>query len=75
MTYPIPTHTTLSGMHLMLHDLVKQESDSGSELLSMLEHYIHRCCRVYYTLNYSEQQDIAQEASIKLILPSSTLHP
>ena len=52
----------------MLHNLVKQEGDSGSELLSMVEHYIQRCCRVYYTLDYSDQQDIAQEASIKLIL-------
>ena len=34
----------------------------------MVEHYIQRCCGVYYTLDYRDQQDIAQEASIKLLL-------
>ncbi|PWQ96547.1 RNA polymerase sigma factor [Leucothrix pacifica] len=52
----------------MLRNLVKQEGDSGSELLSMVDHYVQRCCRVYFTLDYRDQQDIAQEAAIKLIL-------
>ena len=55
-------------MEGLLNNLVNQEGDCGSELLSMVEHYIHRCCRTYYTLGYSEQQDIAQEASIRLLL-------
>lgn len=55
-------------MPLLLHNLVNQQGDSGSELLSMVDHYIQRCCRVYYTLDYGMQQDIAQEASIKLLL-------
>lgn len=34
----------------------------------MVEHYIQRCCRTYYTLTIAEQEDIAQEASVKLLL-------
>ena len=52
----------------LLNNLVNQEGDCGSELLSMVEHYIQRCCRTYYSLGYGEQQDIAQEASIRLLL-------
>lgn len=55
-------------MPLLLHYLVKQEGDCGAELLSMVDHYIQRCSRVYYTLEYRDQQDIAQEASIKLLV-------
>ena len=55
-------------MEGLLNNLVNQEGDCGSELLSMVEHYIQRCCRTYYSLGYSEQQDIAQEASIRLLL-------
>lgn len=55
-------------MPLLLHNLVKQQGDCGSELLSIVDHYIHRCCRVYYTLDHRDQQDISQEASIKLLV-------
>ena len=55
-------------MPSLLHNLVTQQDDCGSELLSIVEHYIQRCCRVYYTIDYAAQQDIAQEASIKLLL-------
>jgi RNA polymerase sigma factor (sigma-70 family) len=55
-------------MPLLLHNLVKQQDDCGSELLSIVEHYIQRCCRQYYNLDYGTQQDIAQEVSVKLLL-------
>jgi len=53
---------------LHLHDLVHQEGDYGAEILSIVEHYTKRCCRDYYSLTDSDQQDIAQEASIKLLI-------
>lgn len=57
-----------SEIPILLHNLVQQKGDNGAELLSIVEHYIKQCCRTYYSISYEEQQDIAQEASIKLLL-------
>lgn len=52
----------------MLYNLIQQKGDYGVALLSLIKHYIKQCCRIYYSITDSQQQDIAQEASIKLIL-------
>ena len=60
--------TPISDTSQLLHNLVLQQGDHGSELLSIVEHYIQQCCRTYYSITYEERKDIAQEASIKLLL-------
>jgi len=52
----------------MLHNLIQQKGDHGVALLSLVSHYIQQCCQTYYSITYAEQQDIAQEASIKLMV-------
>lgn len=52
----------------MLDNLIHQKDDHGVALLSLVDQYIQQCCRTYYSITNSEQQDIAQEASIKLLV-------
>lgn len=68
MTKLSHNQTTLPSLQTLLYNLVEQSGDNGAEILSIVEHYIHHCCRNYYSITDSEQQDIAQEASIKLLI-------
>lgn len=65
---PIHPNPELTGVPLMLHNLVHQQGDCGAGLLSLVKYYIQRCCQTYYSLDFNDQQDIYQEASVKLLM-------
>lgn len=51
----------------MLAQFVEQRGDKGAKLLSVLTRYIQTCAYRHYPLNTEDQQDILQEAAIKLL--------